>query len=218
MRLSFSPWMTSLALGGLILVASSFAQDGGEARSFGGTPEKSTRVVYSTGVTTGDSGSSNGYPATTVFGQSGSNTFIVQGSGNFQEQQSEAQKLARRDRDLEKKVRETLQKYAQSSSAERGDHQAALEKLLTEQFEVRHQIREQEVKQIEQRLRRLREALQKRQDARMQIVRNRLQALVQEAEGLGWGSGASGGRFLSVVAPESASGSTLFTTPVQTVR
>lgn len=60
-------------------------------------------------------------------------------------------------------------------------------KLLGEQFDQRQKQREENIAQIEARVKKLRETLKKRTDARGPIIKARLEQLLREAEGLGWG-------------------------------
>lgn len=67
-----------------------------------------------------------------------------------------------------------------------------LAELLTKQFEIQQQIREEEVGQLESRVKKLRGLIDKRKEARQSIIEKRLDQLLREAEGLGWNPGGEG--------------------------
>jgi hypothetical protein len=73
------------------------------------------------------------------------------------------------------------------TEADRQKLRQRLTELLSEQFTLRQQRRENEIQQIESRVKKLRELLQKRTDAQQKIVERRLNELLSDAEGLGWG-------------------------------
>jgi uncharacterized membrane protein YqiK len=74
--------------------------------------------------------------------------------------------------------------------AETDEQKAAAEKELqdavSEQFEVLMKSREAQIAELKSRLDKLTEQLQKRRDAKEQIVKLRVQVLVNEAQGLGF--------------------------------
>ncbi len=91
--------------------------------------------------------------------------------------------------------------YAEATDdAERQKIKAQLAELLGRQFELQQQIREDEVAQLESRVKKLRSVIEKRKEARQSIVNNRLEQLLRDAEGLGWSAAPSGGSpaFISV--------------------
>lgn len=84
--------------------------------------------------------------------------------------------------------------YAEASDdAERQKIKAQLAEVVGRQFEVQQQIREDEVAQLEARVKKLRGLIEKRKEARQSIVGNRLDQLLRDAEGLGWAEAPSGG-------------------------
>jgi hypothetical protein len=116
-------------------------------------------------------------------------SLFVAGPGEGGED-DETRQLRQRDHEQEQATRQLLDQYRGAESA--GDRSDILEKLsaaVRDQFEVRQQIREKELEALEVRVRKLRELHEKRQDARAEIVEQRVEQLVREAEGLGWGSG-----------------------------
>jgi hypothetical protein len=76
------------------------------------------------------------------------------------------------------------------SAAETDEQRTAAEKDLqnavSEQFEVLMKSREDQIAELKSRLDKLTEQLQKRRDAKEQIVKLRVQVLVNEAQGLGF--------------------------------
>jgi hypothetical protein len=94
-----------------------------------------------------------------------------------------------RDAELNGKVQEALNKY--TAAKDYDAKQAARKQLqgtLTELFDARQKEREEEIKQIEERVAKLRETLKKRESMRSELIEHHLTTLIQDAEGLGWGS------------------------------
>lgn len=84
--------------------------------------------------------------------------------------------------------------YAEATDdEERQKIKAQLAELVGRQFEVQQQIREEEVAQLEARVKKLHDLIEKRKEARRSIVDQRLEQLLREAEGLGWAGAPSGG-------------------------
>ena len=84
--------------------------------------------------------------------------------------------------------------YAEATDdAERQKIKAQLAELLGRQFELQQQVREDEVAQLEARVKKLRGLIEKRKEARQSIVGNRLEQLLRDAEGLGWAAAPGGG-------------------------
>ena len=79
-----------------------------------------------------------------------------------------------------------------AEDAERQKAKTELAELLGKQFEVQQQIREEEVGQLEARVKKLRALIDKRKEARLSIIEKRLDQLLREAEGLGWNVGGEG--------------------------
>jgi hypothetical protein len=103
-----------------------------------------------------------------------------------------------------------LAKYTKSTDEKaRAEARATLTKVLERQFDLRQKAAESEVAQLEAQVQRLRDLIQKRQQARQEIVQKRLDQLLREAEGLGWPAPTSGGRgpYSPAVSPLSPKGS-----------
>jgi hypothetical protein len=95
---------------------------------------------------------------------------------------------------LNAKVDQALNKYTAAKDDEA--KQAAKKQLqgaLTDLFDARQKEREEEIKQIEDRVAKLRETLKKRESMRQELIEHHLTTLIQDAEGLGWGSDAAAG-------------------------
>jgi hypothetical protein len=81
-----------------------------------------------------------------------------------------------------------------------------LEETLTQQFDTQQKVRELEVASIEARVKKLRDTISKRNEARRTIIERRLDQLVRESEGLGWNSPAVGTVGYSMQVPASFPG------------
>ncbi len=98
-----------------------------------------------------------------------------------------AGQLQKLDRYLQSRTQHLAQQYAQTEETEaRTKLKGELIQAIEKHFDVRHQIRKREVDELEARVRKLREHLQKRQGARQTIVEMRLNRFISAAEGLGW--------------------------------
>ncbi|HLJ10639.1 MAG TPA: hypothetical protein VKU82_05590 [Planctomycetaceae bacterium] len=101
------------------------------------------------------------------------------------------QELMRQDAELEQQIRQTVHEYAAADSDdERGEARKKLSGLLKDQFSIRQKRREQDIARIEERVKRLREALKKRSESQQEIVERRLNDILSDADGLGWGDAA----------------------------
>jgi hypothetical protein len=105
----------------------------------------------------------------------------------------EMAKLMQSEHELERQSHDLIRKYSDNEDSQvREKAKTALREMLTKQFGLQNQRRELELKRVEERLSKLREQLKRRTDARDQIVDQRLQQLVNEADGLGWTAPAGG--------------------------
>jgi len=71
---------------------------------------------------------------------------------------------------------------------EKKDLADQLTKLVNEQFELRQENRENDLAALEEQVRRLREIHAKRNAQKDKIVADRVQQLLRNADGLGWGT------------------------------
>jgi len=84
-------------------------------------------------------------------------------------------------------LRALLARYAETKEEKaRAEYRAAMTQVLQQQFDARQKACEEELVPLEAQVKRLRDLIQKRQQARQEIVKSRLDQLVREAEGLGW--------------------------------
>jgi hypothetical protein len=95
-----------------------------------------------------------------------------------------------------------IQQYI--SGADAAAKSAARDKALEslgKVFDSQQKLREQELQRLETELTQLREKLKKRTAMRQQLIEHRFEGMVQDAEGLGWGSGPHSARVRSLAAP-----------------
>jgi hypothetical protein len=96
-----------------------------------------------------------------------------------------------REGQMNRKVGECVQQYlaAKDDDARRAARDK-LQSALGDLFDLRQKQREEEIKEIETRVSKLRETLKKRESKRQELIEHHLTTLIQDAEGLGWGSDA----------------------------
>ncbi|MBX3442185.1 MAG: hypothetical protein KF774_07240 [Planctomyces sp.] len=83
-------------------------------------------------------------------------------------------------------VREYKSQDENADEAAKAATKEELTTLLREQFDARQAQRQQELADLEARVQKLRELLNRRQEARDEIVNSRLTELLRSADGLGW--------------------------------
>ncbi len=95
-------------------------------------------------------------------------------------------------------------KYAATTNEpERAKLKESLAKVLDQQFDLQQKMRKEELEPIEARVKRLRELIDKRAQARKTIVEKRLEQILREAEGMGW---TSSGEPTALVPPAPSNG------------
>lgn len=100
----------------------------------------------------------------------------------------ETLKLVDLDRKLSGKVAEIVAKFKGISEGEdRDEAQSELADAVAEQFTVRQQMREKQLQQLEEQIERLRGLQDQRSEQKDRIIDDRVQQLIREATGLGWG-------------------------------
>jgi hypothetical protein len=100
----------------------------------------------------------------------------------------ETMKLVDLDRKLSGKVAEIVAKFKDISEDEdREEAEKALADAVAEQFTVRQQMREKQLQQLEEQIERLRGLQDQRSEQKDRIIDDRVQQLIREATGLGWG-------------------------------
>lgn len=101
--------------------------------------------------------------------------------------------LQQADAQLTQQTEVLASRYGEASKDEdREKIKADLAELLAKQFSIQQQIREDEVAQVEARVKKLRELIEKRKAAQQSIIERRLEQLLRDAEGLGWTPSAEG--------------------------
>jgi len=86
-------------------------------------------------------------------------------------------------------VNELIEKWKQAGNkSERDKLQQSLRATLTEQFQSRLLAHQKEIEQLEAEVKRLRQQLELRRQKQDEIVRFRMEQLLREAQGLGWGT------------------------------
>jgi hypothetical protein len=96
--------------------------------------------------------------------------------------------LPQQDYNLNQGVMEILAKYqGTEDSQQREQMRGDLQKIVSEQFDLRQELRQKELEQLEAQVRRLRTIHSRRQEVKESIVKDRVQQLIRDAEGLGWG-------------------------------
>ncbi|MEX2138976.1 MAG: hypothetical protein WD894_06920 [Pirellulales bacterium] len=122
----------------------------------------------------------------------------------------EAARLRQADHAHAQSTRALVAKHQQSSdSQERESLREELNKVIAEHFETRQQMRARELEELEAQVRHLRTLHDRRKKEKDQIVGDRLQRLLRDADGLGWGSddGDAGNLFRSPATRRSVSSS-----------
>ncbi|HVU87240.1 MAG TPA: hypothetical protein VHD36_07960 [Pirellulales bacterium] len=99
----------------------------------------------------------------------------------------EMQKLNTEEARLEAHARDTAVRYRTTTDEiERDKLRGELEDFVLQQFEVRQQRRQLELERLEQQLKRLREAIDKRTSSRDTLIKQRIEQLVGEESDLGF--------------------------------
>jgi hypothetical protein len=102
--------------------------------------------------------------------------------------------IVQQDFELESQVQQAVQEYGRAESdSDRAVHRKKVEDLLNEQFALRQKRREQEIVAVENQLKKLRDTLRRRAGARAEIIQQRLNELLNDADGLGWGDAVDTG-------------------------
>ena len=75
---------------------------------------------------------------------------------------------------------------AAKSDSDREKIKAQLAEILEKQFDQRQKRHEEEIKQLEAQIKKLKDLVDKRQENRREIIGARLNQIVKESQGLGW--------------------------------
>ena len=95
-------------------------------------------------------------------------------------------KLLKQEDDLDRQTQELSMQYRRAPTAQRDGLKKQIEKVVGEQFEVRQQRRQLELKRLEDELQRLREAIEKRTKSREQLVGKRVAELLGQDDDTGF--------------------------------
>lgn len=94
------------------------------------------------------------------------------------------------DAELEHSVRILLGDYASKKDDDAKKKVVdEITEAVTKQFEIRQEARERELKRLEAQIKRLREMHQKRNEQKDRIITERVQQMIRDVDGLGWGAG-----------------------------
>ena len=94
------------------------------------------------------------------------------------------------DEHLETWVSQALAVYAKTDDQDaRKEQREEIAKALDRIFDVRHDRRMQELETLELRVQKLRATLETREKLKSDILKDRMEYLIREADGLGWGDG-----------------------------
>jgi hypothetical protein len=92
------------------------------------------------------------------------------------------------DHERGQQTRKLLSEYTETQDEkERAKVLDELTKVVSEHFDIRQEIREQELKNLEEQVKKLRELHQRRAKEKDQIIRDRVRQLLRDVDGLGWG-------------------------------
>jgi hypothetical protein len=106
----------------------------------------------------------------------------------------ETQALTAEDQRLEGEVQSLARQLMDDGNdQQRTELKQKLSAALEKQFDTQQKLRELEISRIEARVQKLRDLVRKRTEARRKIIDNRYEQLLNDAEGLGWNSTATGG-------------------------
>ncbi len=92
----------------------------------------------------------------------------------------EEAKLAREAEQLAHSLRDA------KSGSEKDKIKGQLGEVLEKQFERRQGRHEKEIESLESQVKKLKDLFQKRQENRREIISNRLDQIIRDADGLGW--------------------------------
>lgn len=106
----------------------------------------------------------------------------------------ETNELTSQDQQFEQEVQSLERQLAATDDEKaKADLKEKLAAALEHQFDAQQKLRQLEISRIEARVQKLRGLVQKRTESRRKIIDNRLEQLLNDAEGLGWSSGTAAG-------------------------
>lgn len=107
------------------------------------------------------------------------------GEGFFPED-PEMAALNRSEYDLDQQTRELADKLRGAKKEDRDKIKAEISEVVTKHFDVRQKRRELQIKRMDDELKKLREAVTRRNDSKDQIIKKRLAELVGNEDDLGF--------------------------------
>ncbi len=107
------------------------------------------------------------------------------------------------DQELDKLMREY---QSVNKDADKNEVVTKLVDVVAKQFDERQTVRANELKQLEEQLTKLKSTHQKREEQKDRIVKDRVQQLLNNAEGLGWGGAGEGGDVVKTTSGFNAGG------------
>lgn len=117
---------------------------------------------------------------------------------------NETQRLLSLAAKLEQQTLRHVNFYGNNEDLEkRAELKQQLEQTISEHFDIKQKLRALELQRLEARLKRLRDLHDKRTLSKATIVQDRMEYLLREADGLGWGSSYKNGWPLSKLSSES---------------
>jgi hypothetical protein len=98
----------------------------------------------------------------------------------FEKWHKEMDSLMRREEDLGEQASGLADKYRDAPTDKKAEIKSELEKIVEQQFDLRQERRAMEVKRLEEDLKRIRTMMDRRKEARKQVVSNRVAELLDE--------------------------------------
>jgi hypothetical protein len=116
-------------------------------------------------------------------------TGVTYGGGRGERGYRTNDRGAREDRIDPRQTQRLVERWKASKlDAEREKLESELRGQLKREFAARLAVHEREIKQLEEKVRQLRERLTLRKEKQNEIVEHRFQQILRDAQGLGWGS------------------------------
>lgn len=98
----------------------------------------------------------------------------------------EMEALNRSDFDLDQQTRDLSEELRTAKGGDREKIEAEISEVITRHFDVRQERRELQIQRMEDELKKLREAMTKRNESRNQIIKRRLAELIGNEDDLGF--------------------------------
>ncbi|HET6882567.1 MAG TPA: hypothetical protein VFI31_20540 [Pirellulales bacterium] len=123
----------------------------------------------------------------------GANAYVIRQIRATDEGSQEMAQLSAQDTQLANEAESLAKQLADATDEkQKAELKEKLHDTLGRQFDAQQKARELEVARIEAKVKKLRDTITKRNDARRTILDKRLDQLLSEAEGLGWNSPSGG--------------------------